>query len=392
MLSDVKVKNAKPRDKAYKLTDERGMHLLVTATGGKLWRLFYRFDGKQKTLALGAYPEVSLARAREKREEARRLLADGIDPAAKRKAEKVAKADTFKAVAEEFLVQRKGAVTAAHLGRMRGRLERMYPAIGDRPVGAVAAAELVGPLQAIQAAGLGETAARVRADVGQVLRYAIATGRATHDPTTALRGALASTKRQHHAAIIEPKAFGALLRAIDGYEGEPVTRAALRLLPLVFTRPGELRNAEWAEFDLDGATWAIPPGRMKMKLPHIVPLSTQAVAILRELHPLTGRRTLVFPSLRSRDRPISENTINGALRRLGYAKDAMTGHGFRASARTMLDEILGARVDLLEHQLAHAVKDPLGRAYNRTKHLPERREMMQRWADYCDGLKADTGV
>lgn len=392
MLTDTGVRNAKPKDKPYKLSDERGMHLLVTPTGGKLWRLFYRYSGKQKTLALGAYPDVSLARARERRDEARRLLAEGVDPGAQRKAEKVARADTFQAVAEEFLASRRNALTPAHHARVKARIERFFPVVGDKPVGAITAADLLPVLQAIEKAGMGETAARARTDVGQVMRYAVATGRATHDPTAALRGALAPVKSGHHAAVTEPKAFGALLRAIDGYGGEPVTRAALRLLPLVFVRPGELRLAEWAEIDLDGATWAIPGRRMKMGADHIVPLSCQAVAILRELHPLTGRRALVFPSLRSRDRPISDNTLNAALRRLGYAKDVATAHGFRASARTLLDEVLGERVDLIEHQLAHAVRDPLGRAYNRATHLAERVKMMQRWADYLDGLRKGADV
>jgi integrase len=391
-LTDPDVKNARPAAKPYKLTDERGMHLLVTPAGGKLWRFFYRYSGKQKTLALGAYPDVSLKRAREKRDEARRLLAEGVDPGAQRKAEKAAQAVTFKAVAEEFLASRRAALTPAHHARVKARIERFYPVVGDKPVGTITAADLLPVLQAIQTAGMGETAARARTDAGQVMRYAVATGRATHDPTAALRGALAPVKGGHHAAVTEPKAFGALLRAIDGYGGEPVTRAALRLLPLVFVRPGELRLAEWAEFDLDAAQWVIPGRRMKMGADHIVPLSRQAVAVLRELHPLTGRRSLVFPSLRSRDRPISDNTLNAALRRLGFAKDVATAHGFRASARTLLDEVLHQRVDLIEHQLAHAVRDPLGRAYNRTAHLPERVRMMQLWADYLDGLKSGAEV
>jgi integrase len=392
MLSDTKIRSAKPGEKPCKLTDEKAMHLLVMPNGSKLWRFAYRYGDKQKLISLGAYPEVSLAAARERRDEARKLLAAGIDPSAKRKAEKLAQADTFKAVAEEFLASRKDTLTPAHHARVRARIARFYPVVGDKPVGAITATDLLPVLQAIERAGMGETAARARTDAGKVLRYAVATGRATHDPTAALRGALAPVKGGHHAAVTEPKAFGALLRAIDGYEGEPVTRAALRLLPLVFVRPGELRHAQWSEIDLDAATWAIPAAKMKMKHDHIVPLSTQAVAILRELHPLTGRRFYVFPSLRTRDRPMSENTINAALRRLGYDKKTMTGHGFRASARTLLDEVLGMRVDLIEHQLAHAVKDPLGRAYNRTAHLPERVKMMQKWADYCDGLKAGADV
>jgi len=387
MLTDVAVRNAKPKEKPFKLADERALYLLVMPTGGKLWRLDYRFGDRRKTISLGSYPDVSLARAREKRDEARRLLADGIDPLAQRKADKVATAETFRTVTEEFLAQRQPIWAPNHYDKVKARLEWLYPYIGDRPVSAVQASELLGPLRAIEAAGKGETAARTRLVAGQVFRYAIAAGKAQHDPTIALRGALAPVKPGHHAAVTEPKAFGALLRAIDGYAGEPVSCAALKLLPLVFVRPGELRLAEWAELDLDGATWTIPGRRMKTGTDHIVPLSTQAVAILRALHPLTGNRQLVFPSLRSRGRPISENTLNAALRRLGYAKDAMTAHGFRASARTMLDEVLGVRVELIEHQLAHAVRDPLGRAYNRTAHLAERRTMMQKWADYCDGQK-----
>jgi integrase len=394
MLTDTAVRNAKPKDKPYKLTDERGMYLLVAPSGGKLWRFKYRVGGTEKLLAIGAYPDVSLSRAREKRDEARRLLADGIDPGAQRKAEKLAKAITFQAVAEEFLASRKDALTPAHHARVKARIERFYPVVGDKPVGTITTADLLPVLKSIERAGMGETAARARTDAGQVMRYAVATGRAASDPTTALRRALAPVRGGHHAAVTEPKAFGALLRAIDGYAGEPVTRTALRLLPLVFVRPGELRMAEWQEFDLDAAhpTWVIPGRRMKMGSDHVVPLSTQAVALLRELHPLTGRGALVFPSLRSRGRPMSENTLNAALRRLGYARDAATGHGFRASARTLLDEVLHERVDLIEHQLAHAVRDPLGRAYNRTAHLAERRLMMQRWADYCDGLKEGAGV
>lgn len=392
MLTDVKVRNAKARAKPFKLTDERGMHLLVTPTGAKLWRLFYRFGGKQKTLALGAYPDVSLTRAREQRDEARRLLAAGVDPSARRKAEKLAQADTFRAVAEEFVLKFEPKWAPTYTDKVKARLAWLYPVVGDKPISEIKAPDLLSAIRPLEAAGKAETARRTRSVAGQVIRYAIATGRAENDPTTALRGALAPVQGRHHAAVTEPKVFGALLRAIDGYEGEPVTRAALRLLPLVFVRPGELRHAQWREIDLAAATWAIPAAKMKMKHDHIVPLSTQAVAILRELHPLTGRRAYVFPSLRSRDRPMSENTVNAALRRLGYDKDTATGHGFRASARTMLDEVLGVRVDLIEHQLAHAVKDPLGRAYNRTAHLPERVQMMQRWADYCDGLKASADV
>jgi len=392
MLTDTAIRNAKPKAKPYKLTDERGLYLLLMPSGGKLWRFKYRLMGKEKLLSLGVYPDVSLARAREKRDEARRLLADGIDPSAKRKAEKLAKADTFRAVAEEFLAQREKGWAPTHSSKVRARLEWLYPFIGDRPIGAIEAPELLRPVRTIEECGKGETAKRTLLNAGQVFRFAVATGRAKRDPTADLRGALAPVRGNHHPAIIEPKAFGALLRAIDGYPGEPVTRAALRLLPLVFTRPGELRLAEWAEFDLDRATWSIPSQRMKMKQPHIVPLSTQAVAILRDLHPITGSRRLVFPSLRSRDRPMADATLTVALRRLGFTRDEVVPHGFRATARTLLDEVLGLRPDLIEHQLAHAVKDPNGRAYNRTAHLAERRKMMQEWADYCDGLKNGADV
>jgi integrase len=392
MLTDTAIRNAKPKAAPYKLADERALYLLVTPAGGKLWRINYRHGGKRKTLALGAYPDVSLVRAREKRDEARRLLAEGVDPGAQRKAEKVAAAVTFRAVAADYVAQREGGWAPTHAAALKARIERLNAVFGDAPIGSIQAPDVLAPLRSLETAGQHETAKRLRVAAGQVFRFAVQSGRATHDPTAALRGALAPVKGGHHAAVIEPKAFGALLRAIDTYAGEPVTRAALRLLPLVFTRPGELRNAEWAEIDLDVGQWVIPGRRMKMGADHIVPLSRQAVAILRELHPLTGRRTRAFPSLRSRDRPISDNTLNAALRRLGYAKDAATAHGFRASARTLLDEVLHERVDLIEHQLAHAVRDPLGRAYNRTAHLPERRRMMQLWADYLDGLKKGAEV
>lgn len=391
-LTDVAIRNAKPADKPYKVADEKALHLLVTPAGGKLWRFKYRFGGKEKVLALGAYPDVSLSRARERRDEARRLLAEGVDPGARRKAEKAAAAVTFQGVAEEYIAQRRGILAPTTLRKLEDRLKWLYRYVGDKPVNAVTAADILEPLRAIEKAGKGETAARTRVAAGQVFRFAVATARAEVDPTAALRGALAPVKGRHHAAVTEPKAFGGLLRAVEGYEGEPVTRAALRLLPLVFVRPGELRMARWAEIDLDAGTWLIPAGRMKMKADHIVPLSRQAVAILRELHPLTGRREFVFPSFRRRDRSISDGTLNASLRRLGFSKTTATAHGFRASARTLLDEVLGFRVDLIEHQLAHAVRDPNGRAYNRTAFLPERAAMMQAWADYCDKLRTGADV
>lgn len=388
MLTDAAIRSAKPADKPRKLADERGLYLFITPTGGKLWRLDYRHAGKRKTLALGAYPDVTLLRAREKRDEARRHLADGIDPGARKQAEKRAVATTFEAVAKEFLADRKPVWTALYHKRVKGRLERAIKAFGSTPVAAVTAAEILAVIKATPGA---ENARKLRVDVGSVMRYAVATGRAVHDPTAALRGALATGTTRHYPAITEPKAFGELLRALDAYGGEPVTRAALQLLPLVFVRPGELRGMRWQEVDLEGAEWRIDATRMKMKQPHIVPLSRQAVAILRELHPLTGRGDLVFPGQRSRQRPISDMALSAALVRIGYGKQH-TPHGFRASARTLLDEVLGQRIDLIEHQLAHAVRDPLGRAYNRTAHLPERKKMMQRWANYCHALKAGADV
>jgi integrase len=394
-LSDVQIRNAKPTEKPYKLTDGGGLYLFIQPHGAKLWRLNYRFQGKQKTLAIGAYPHVTLSQARARLAEAKRSLAEGIDPGAQRKADKLAVLEvarnTFEAVALEWQAKQAEVWTASHSRLVLRILNRyLFPAIGARPVAELSAPEVLRALRPIETRGALETAHRARTIASQVMRFGIATGRCDRDPAGDLRGALSPLKVKHHPTITDPARVGELLRAIDGYSGTLISRCALRLLPLVFTRPGELRAAEWAEIDLAGAVWEIPASKMKMRADHIVPLSSQALAILAEIQPLTGSGKYVFPSERSAVRPMSENTINAALRRLGYSKDEIVGHGFRAMARTLLDEKLGFRIDLIEHQLAHEVKDPLGRAYNRTKHLEERGRMMQAWADYLDTLKAGT--
>ena len=404
-LSDTAIRKAKPgvhperghTGKAYKLADGFGLYLEVSPAGGKWWRWKYRrpVTGKENRLSFGTYPEVSLADARARRDEARKLLAAGVDPGEHRKAENAAGAEraanSFEVVAREWLA--KQTWVPDYRSKVEAWLANdVFPYIGGRPVAEVTAPDFLRVARRIEERGAIESAHRIMQNCGQVVRYAIATGRAERNPVADLRGALSPAPEKHHAAITDPVAFGGLLRAIDGYAGDPVTRAALKLSALLFVRPGELRHAEWAEIDLDAAEWNIPAGKMKMRQPHLVPLSEQAVAILRELHPLTGRGEYVFPGGRSPRRPMSNNAINGALRRMGYRSEDMTAHGFRASARTMLDEVLGYRADYIEHQLAHAVRDPNGRAYNRTSHLAERKKMMQGWADYLDALREGGNV
>lgn len=406
--SDATIKAAKPKAAPYRLSDGSGLYLLVRPDGAKWWRLDYTHQGKRKTLSAGTYPETGLALARRNAEAARALLAEGKDPSEARKetkakqaeareterrlAEGIPLADSFEGIAREWYELNSSSWVDAHGERIIRRLERdIFPWLGSRPIAEIEAPELLAVMRRIENRGANETAHRALQNCGQVFRFAIATGRTKRDISADLRGALAPSgkNKNHLPAITEPKEIGGLLRAIDDYTGAFVTKCALRLAPLVFVRPGELRKAEWPEFDLDAAEWNIPPARMKTREPHLVPLSRQAVQILRELHPVTGRGAYVFPGARTNGRPMSDNAVLAALRRMGYAKDEMTGHGFRAMARTVLDEVLGIRPDLIEHQLAHAVRDPLGRAYNRTKHLPQRREMMQAWADYLDGLKAE---
>lgn len=399
-LSDRHVKTAKPREKQYTLFDGHGLFLLVTPSGGKLWRFKYRLDGKARLMSFGPYPDISLNEAREKRAAARKQVANGIDPCEARKAKRASGGtgeDSFEAVAREWHSKFSPTWAPSHAKTQLSRMERdLFPWIGSQPIAELKAPELLQALRRVEARGAMETAHRVKTICGQVFRYAVATGRAERDPAADLKGALPPVQKSHHAAIIEPGKVADLLRAIDNYQGTFVVRCALAFAPLVFVRPGELRHTEWPEIDLDSAEWNIPVERLKLPKrvkearkgeKHLVPLSKQAVEILRELQPLTGKDRFVFPSIRSVDRPMSENTVNAALRRMGFEKDEMTGHGFRAMARTILDEVLQVRPDFIEHQLAHAVKDPNGRAYNRTAHLEGRRRMMQQWADYLDKLK-----
>ena len=397
-LTDTFVKNVKPSGapSGDKHTDGQGLYLHVKEAG-KYWRMNYRFHSKQKTLALGVYPAVSLAKARQRREKAREQLADGIDPSTAKREEKQAKANaaahTFEAVAREWLEKSAGDRMASTHGKITTWLEKdVFPFIGKMPISTIGPRDVLGALRVMEARGALDSVQRVKQVCGQVFRYAVACGSAERDVTQDLKGAMAKATAGHFAALTEPKPVGDLMRSIFAYTGHPYTVAALKLTPLVFVRPGELRTAEWTEMDLDAAEWRIPGAKMKMKADHIVPLSTQAVEILRSVHPMTGHGRYVFPSLRTGERPMSENTINAALRGMGYAKEVHSAHGFRATARTIMDEVLNERVDLIEHQLAHAVKDANGRAYNRTAHLPARRDMMQRWADYLDKLRIGADV
>jgi integrase len=393
-LTDAKARNAKPGPKPQKLFDEKGLFLFVTPAGGKLWRFKYRIGSKEKLLALGSYPELALADARDKRDEARKLVAKGIDPADLRKAEKARAegADTFKAVAEEWIAKNRQTWAPRHTESIESRLAlHVYPQLGGMPIHEITPPVLLAVLRRIEAQGLIESAHRARQVVGQICRYAVATGRAERDPSADLKGALAPVKVKSFASITDTKEIGGLLRAIDGYSGQFTSMCALCLSPLVFVRPSELRQAEWSEIDLEGAEWRIPAARMKMRQTHIVPLSKQAVAILRELHRVTGSGRLLFPGLRTPDRPISENTLNAALRRMGFSKDQMCIHGFRAMASTVLHE-QGWPSDVIERQLAHAERNKVRAAYNYAEHLPERRRMMQAWADFLDGLKAGAKV
>ena len=398
MLTAARIKAAKPRDRAYKLTDGLGLYLFVSTAGGKLWRFKYRFGGKEKLLSFGAYPEISLVDARERRDAARKQVAQGFDPGEVRRAEKAAVAmqDAFEDVAREWHSKFAFTWTAGSAAAILSRLEReVFPWVGRRAMGDLAddPPAVLAVLRRIEdGRGAHETMRKVKTSLSQIFRYAAATGRGKSDPTALLRGAFPSVEKRHHAAFTEPADVAGLLRAIDGFKGSFVVRCALQLAPLVFVRPGELRHAEWSEVDLDRGVWSISSGKMKMRQDHIVPLCRQSVGILRELFPLTGSGRYVFPGHRSPLRPLSENAVLAALRRMGFTKDEMTGHGFRAMARTILDEVLQVRPDFIEHQLAHTVRDPNGRAYNRTAHLAERRKMMQLWADYLEGLKKGAKV
>lgn len=385
------IKAAKPG----KLFDGGGLFLLTKDNGARLWRMKYRHGGKERLLSFGVYPEVSLAEARRRRDAARESIRDGKDPAAIKRASKVAARiaaeNSFQAVSDAWITSQRKKLAPATFAKSQWLLDQVLPWLGPRPVAEIEPPELLAALKRIEARGAHETAHRTKEKCGQVFRYAIAHGIAKRDPSADLRGALAPIVRTSRAALTDPAKVGALLQAIEGYGGQYVTRCALRVAPLLFVRPGELRAMEWAELDLDAAQWRIPAQRMKMREEHVVPLSSQAVAILRELQPLTGRGRYCFPSLRTAAAPMSENTINAALRSLGYDKDTMTGHGFRAMASTRLNE-MGWAPDVIERQLAHAERNKVRAAYNRAQYLAERVKMMQSWADYLDGLRAGAKV
>lgn len=400
-LTDTAVRNTKPGAKPAKLFDERGLFLLVTPAGGKWWRFRYKFDGKEKLLSLGVYPDVGLKDARTRRDDARKLLANDIDPGEHRKAAKAIKvalsANSFEAIGREWFAKMKPEWADSHADKIMARLERdVFPWLGKRPITELTAVEVLTTLKRISDRGAKDTAKRAQQDCGGVFRYAIQTGRASYNPIPDLRGALPTAIGGNFAAITDPVKVGELLRAIDGFNGTFIVKCALRLSPFLFVRPGELRQAKWADFDLDNAEWKFLVSKIKKTDEpriHLVPLATQAITILRELHALTGNNEFVFPGARSNGRAMSEAAVNAALRRMGYdTKTEITGHGFRAMARTILHEVHGTPPEVIEHQLAHKVPDALGSAYNRTKFLPARKAMMQLWADYLDKLKAGAEV
>jgi integrase len=397
MLNDTRIRNAKPAERDYKLTDFGGLYLLVRTNGSRLWRFAYRFGGKQKQIALGAYPQVTLAEARDRREAARKLVSGGKDPSVERRLEKIANAaggNSFREVAEEFLgKQRREGRAEATLSKNRWLLEPAFAAFGDRAIAEVTAPELLHALRKFELRGRYESARRLRTVAGMIFRYAIATGRATRDVALDLRGALTAPKVKHRAAITEPTELGALLKAIEGYSGQPTTRPALQLSALLFVRPGELRLARWKEIDFEKAVWTVPAETMKMKRPHRVPLSRQAIVLFRELHGITGQSEYVFPAVNSFRRPMSNNTLNAALRRLGYAKDEISVSGFRATASTLLNEMGRWNPDAIERQLAHMEENDVRRAYmHAAEFWSERVQMMQVWADHLDQLRCGSPV
>jgi len=397
-LTATAVKQAKPKEKAYKLFDGGGMFLLITKAGGKSWRMKYRIAGKEKLLTLGVYPYVTLANAREARDSARKLLARKVDPNEAKQAEKAALgeagANSFIVIATEWFNRKMSDKSQSHQKRTWQSLKNdLFPVLGKRPISTITAPQLLAALRKIESRGALETAHRTKQTAGQIFRYAVATGRAERDPSPDLKGALQLPTKTHLAAITDPKEVAKLLIAIDSYNGTAVVMTALKLSPMLFCRPGELRHMEWDEINWEEKRWELPGRKMKIKQPHIVPLCKQSLKLLKELHQLSGRGRYVFPSARGASRPLSENGVRTALRTMGYDNKTMTPHGFRAMARTILDEVLGFRVEWIEHQLAHAVKDANGRAYNRTSHIHQRIGMMQQWADYLDNLKlqASTG-
>jgi integrase len=393
MLTDTKLRALKPRAGAYRIADANGLCIEVRPSGAKVWRYRYRYAGKASIVTMAEYPVMGLAEARAERDRLRAIVKGGGSPAHAARVERATKAEraetTFGAVATEFLSKRaKEGLSEGSVKRERRLIEKDMATIRDLPITEVTAPLLLAVLRKLEKRGVIETAHRARSFAGRVFRYAIATGRAQNNPADDLIGALEQPQVKHLASVTDPDKIGNLLRAMYSYSGSPVTQAALRLAPMLFVRPGELRKARWADIDLVAAEWRFTAS--KTGTPHIVPLSTQAKEVLQELQPITKRSEFVFPGVRSAKRPMSENTVNAALRYLGFDGNTITGHGFRAMARTVLDEVLGFRPDHIEHQLAHAVRDPLGRAYNRTAHLAERRKMMQAWSDYLDGLRTNS--
>jgi integrase len=390
-LTDTKIRTIKPTGKPLKLFDGLGLFLFVTPTGGKLWRLKYRFGGTEKLLSLGTYPQISLADARKKRDQIADLILRSVDPSDTKKAQKMANSEeteTFEIIAREWYEKFSPRWAVSHAKTIIQRFERfVFPWLGGKQIRTITAPDLLTILRRIEEKGALETAHRVKQMCGQVFRYAIATGRAERDPSADLRGAIPPASGKHMATITDPKEIAGLLRSIDDYRGSIVTRCALKLAPLVFVRPGELRNAEWSEFNFDVAEWRIPAEKMKAGVLHIVPLSRQALDVLREIHSLTGNGRYVFPSPRTDKRPMSSNGILSALRRMGFAKDEMSGHGFRSMASTLLNE-QGWNRDAIERQLAHAERNSVRAAYNYAEFMPERKKMMQAWADYLEGIKA----
>jgi integrase len=390
-LSDTAIRNAKPQDKPFKMYDAGGLFLIVTPAGGKWWRFKYRFGGKEKLLSLGTYPDTGLKDARGKREDARKLIAQGIDPSAQRQAVKASMAtapDSFEVVTREWFDKHISNLAPAYSKKVRALFERqIFPVFGAKPITEVEPTDVLSAARHVEQTGAIETSHRLIQVCGQVFRYAIATGRAKYDVSTGLHAALPKVSVKHMATLTDKKRIGQLLRAIDAYGGFFPVRCALRLAPLLFVRPGELQKAEWAEFDLDAAEWQLPASKMKMRQRHIVPLSRQALSILRELKPYTGQGRYLFPSIRTNSKPISIESMLVAIRSMGFTKDEMTMHGFRGMASTLLNE-MGYNRDWIERQLAHGERDHVRAAYNYAEHLPERRRMMQEWADYLDGLRA----
>jgi len=405
-LTDTSIRNAKPKAKPYKLSDEKGLFALVQPSGGKLWRLKYRIDGRdddgnpkrvEKKLGLGTYPEISLKEARDLRDKARKLIARGIDPAEKKRqddhAAKLNAANTFRAVADAYIDEnRRDGLAEGTISKREWFARLVDKKLGHRPIAEIQPFEILEAVRPYEAAKNDEKAHRTLQFIGQVFRFAIVNQLATHDPTPALRGALAKREPKHLAAIIDPARAGELMRAIDGYEGNPITRIALQLSALLFVRPGELRRMEWAEIDFDAAVWRIPAEKMKGRVEHVVPLPRQAIAFLEEIADYSGSGRYVFPSLRTGARPMSENTVNGALRRLGYSGEEMTAHGFRAMASTLLNESGKWSPDAIERALAHKDKDIVRAAYHRGAHWNERVEMAQWWADYLDQLRKGADI